>query len=166
MWSSINQAWKTAFELGWEAFSKGNIPIGAVITDEDGNIISSGRNRIFEKSIYNHKIAHAETEALFKLDISKYPNVHSYTLYACMEPCPMCFGAFVMSNLRTLRVAARDGYCGSVHYRDKDPYVASKNIQADFELGSLEIVQLVMHTYFELKRHDGKMNVVTEIFYR
>ena len=47
---------------GWEAFKNGSIPIGAVITDEIGNIISTGRNRIYEIDTLNTKIAHAETE--------------------------------------------------------------------------------------------------------
>ena len=99
---------------GWEAFKNGSIPIGAVITDENGNIISTGRNRIYEHGALNPKIAHAETECLSKLDLSKYPDVKKYTLFTCMEPCPMCFGTFVMSNFRKLRIAAKDSYGGVV----------------------------------------------------
>lgn len=164
MWNTISKAWQAAFEQGWEAFINGSIPIGSVIADENGEIISYGRNRICEKSTLNPKIAHAETEAIQKLDVSKYPNVKSYTLYTCMEPCLMCMGTFVMANLRKLKIAARDGYCGAVHYCNSDSYVASKKIEVDFELGIFEIVQLVMQSYYELRFSNGKKNRITEIF--
>jgi tRNA(Arg) A34 adenosine deaminase TadA len=44
MWTSISRAWQIAFEQGWEAFQNGSIPIGAAIADENGNVISFGRN--------------------------------------------------------------------------------------------------------------------------
>jgi len=164
MWENIEKPWQRAFELGWEALKNGSIPIGAVITDEKGNIISQGRNRLNEKGSLNPKIAHAETEAIQNLNTLEYPNVYEYTLFACMEPCPMCMGAIVMSNLRKLRVAARDGYGGAVHYCKDDPYVLSKKMQVSFESGVLEIVQLTLQTYFELRMRNGDMNHVTKIF--
>ena len=164
MWEIVARPWQAAFEQGWEAFKNKCLPIGAVITDENGNIISSGRSHQFDNTALNPNIAHAESEALQKLDLSKYPNVVDYTLYACMEPCPMCMGTFVMSNLRKLKVAARDSYCGAVHYSKEDPYMISQNLQIDFELGILETVQLAIQVYFELRLRGGKMNRVTDTF--
>lgn len=164
LWASVEKPWQAVFMQGWEAFRHGSIPIGAVITDEQGNILSRGRNRLFENSTLNPKIAHAEMEAIQNLDIAQYPHVYTYTLYTSMEPCPMCMGTFVMSNLRKLKVAARDSYAGSVHFCRDDPYIASKKIQAEFKLGLLETVQLVFHTYFDLHRRQGEMNTVTELF--
>ena len=76
----------------------------------------------------------------------------------------MCMGTFVMSNLRKLRVAARDSYCGAVHYCNDDPYIASKKITVEFELGKLEIVQIAMQAYFELRMRNGEINRVVELF--
>ncbi|NLV62723.1 MAG: nucleoside deaminase [Clostridiaceae bacterium] len=164
MWDEIEKPWKIAFMQGWEAFKNGSIPIGAVITDEFGNIISTGRNRIYEHSTLNPKIAHAETECLLKLDLSKHPNVKQYTLYTCMEPCPMCFGTIVMSNFRKLRIAAKDSYCGAAHYYEIDPYLKAKNMQVVFELGILQIVQLTLQSYFEIKACSGDINHIVELF--
>jgi tRNA(adenine34) deaminase len=164
MWENVEVPWKTAFEQGWEAFAHGSIPIGACITNESGTVISIGRNRIFENSSRNPRIAHAEVEALQSLDTQKYPSIHEYTLYACMEPCPMCIGTMVMSDIRKLRIAAKDSYCGAVHTCYEDPYIASKSIQISFENGLMETVQLVMQTYFELRLRNGNMNVVTMAF--
>ncbi len=149
---------------GWEAFKNGSIPIGAVITDETGNLISMGRNRLYEHDTLNPKIAHAETECLSKLDLLKYPNVKQYTLFACMEPCPMCFGTIVMSNFRKLRIAAKDSYCGATHYCEVDQYIKSKNMQVEFEFGSLQIVQLTLQSYFEIKACNGNINSIVELF--
>ena len=52
MWNNLEIAWKAAFELGWESLKCGSIPIGAVIIDETGNIISQGRNRIYESFLF------------------------------------------------------------------------------------------------------------------
>lgn len=64
----------------------------------------------------------------------------------------MCMGTLVMSGLRRLRTAARDGYCGAVHYRDMSNYIRSKNIDVVFEGGDMELVQLTMQIYHELGR--------------
>ncbi len=164
MWNDLSKAWQTAFSAGWESFKNGSVPIGAVICDENGEIICTGRNRMNEITNGNSKIAHAETDCLLQLDTRKYPDLRSYTLYACMEPCPMCMGTIVMSNFRKLLIAAKDGHCGAVHYCDDDSYVRSKNIEAVFELGNLQLVQLTMQTYFELKKNGGAVNSVVECF--
>lgn len=152
MWNDISFIWQTAFLEGWEAFKKGSVPIGAAICDDNGRIICTGRNRCGELTEGNRRTAHAETDCLNRLDTQKHPDFRSYNLYACMEPCPMCMGTLVMSGLRNLRSAARDGYCGAVHYRDMSRYINSKNIAAVFEGGDLELVQLTMQTYYELGR--------------
>ena len=163
-WNEIEKPWQVAFGQGWQAFKKGSIPIGAAVIDEKGDIISVGRNRIYENKTRNPRIAHAEMECLLNLDISKYPKVREYTLYTCMEPCPMCFGTIVMSNLRKVKIASRDSYCGAVHYCEEDPYIAAKNMQVTFERGTLETVQLVLQSYFELRACNGEINRVVKAF--
>ena len=164
MFNELSKAWQSAFSAGWESFKNGSVPIGAAICDENGKVICTGRNRVNEITKGNSKIAHAETDCLLKLDTQKYPDLSSYTLYACMEPCPMCMGTIVMSNFRKLRIAAKDGYCGSAHYCDDDRYIRSKNINVIFELGDMQLVQLAMQTYFELKKNSGAANSVIECF--
>ncbi|NLK87379.1 MAG: nucleoside deaminase [Clostridiaceae bacterium] len=166
MWEKVSEPWKIAFSQGWESFKKGSIPIGAVITDEIGNIISVGRNRMYESGTLNPRIAHAETVCLQNLDISKYPNVKQYTLYTAMEPCPMCFGTIVMSNFRKIKVAARDSYCGAVYLSEQDPYIKSKNMQIEFESGLLQDIQIVLQAYFELRACNGEVNKIVDIFCR
>lgn len=163
-WNNIEKPWQVSFEQGWQAFKKGSIPIGAVIVDDKNNIISVGRNKIYEKLTPNSKIAHAEMECLLNLDTIKYPNVREYTLFTCMEPCPMCFGTIIMSNIRNIKIASKDSYCGAVHFCNDDSYIASKNMQISFERGILETVQLVLQTYFILRSLNGEANKIVELF--
>lgn len=164
MWDELELPWKIAFSQGWESFRNGSIPIGAALADENGNVISTGRNRLYEPGSLNPRIAHAETECLQRLDTAKYPNVGQYTLYTCMEPCPMCFGTIVMSNIRKVRVAAKDGYCGAVYLAETDPYIKSKNMQIEFGPGNLQGVQIVLQAYFELRAWNGETNKVVDVF--
>lgn len=166
MWDTIPHPWRQAFSEGWQAFLKGSVPIGAAITDEKGVLLSKGRNRTMEQTEPNPKIAHAETEALRKLDTTRFSHVHQYILYTCMEPCPMCMGTIVMANIRTVCIAAHDPYCGAAHYCEEDPYIISKSVRITFEGDALEAVQLVLQTYWELKKHYGQMTRVTELFYK
>jgi len=51
----------------------GSLPIGAVVTDARGKVLSRGHNRIHEGSgppgaVFRHKLAHAELNALRSLD--------------------------------------------------------------------------------------------------
>ena len=49
MWKDLTREWQMTFELTWEAFKRGSIPIGAMIFDEDGNILSAGRNHMGDR---------------------------------------------------------------------------------------------------------------------
>lgn len=69
-----------------------------------------------------------------------------------------------MSNIGKVKIASRDCYCGAVHYCDDDTYIASKNMQVSFEMGTLESVQLVLQTYFELRACDGEINSIVKAF--
>ncbi|MBO4877640.1 MAG: nucleoside deaminase [Ruminococcus sp.] len=150
MWKDLTEEWKTAFGEAWEAFRAGNIPIGAAIYDEDGNLLIKDHNRTAETGIPNPGTAHAEANALRRLDTSLC-NVRKAVLYTTMEPCPMCMGTAVMSNIRHLRYAARDPYCGCVYLKDTDPYISSKGLDYIHEGGEAEFFQLVIQSCHELR---------------
>ena len=64
-------------------------PFGAVITDKEGNIIACGNNKVI---LNNDKTAHAEVIAIRNA---------CQKLNTC-EPCPMCLGAIIWSNIKTV----------------------------------------------------------------
>jgi tRNA(adenine34) deaminase len=97
------------------AFSKGEVPVGAVVVHK-GVIIARGFNQI---ELMNDPTAHAEmialTAAAAHLE-SKW--LKECTLYATLEPCPMCAGAIVLSRIPTVVFGSYDpkmGACGTIY---------------------------------------------------
>ena len=48
MTHGLHAPWPEVFELMWDAYLAGTIPVGAVVTDEAGEVAARGRNRIFD----------------------------------------------------------------------------------------------------------------------
>ena len=120
--------WKRIFDLEWTSLCEGSKAIAALIVSEDGTIISEGRNKIGEESIPNPRVSHAEVEAIRGLDINKYPHVKNYTLYAALEPCPMCMGTMVMGGIRNIVIGAKDAHGGAMGLIEYSSYLKGKNI--------------------------------------
>ena len=104
-----------ALQLAQEAAASGEIPVGCVVSDEDGNIIGRGRNRREEG---RDATAHAEIEAIREACRSRNDwRLDGCTIYVTLEPCPMCTGAIINSRISTVVYGAKDeltGSCGSV----------------------------------------------------
>ena len=104
-----------AMELAREAYDAGEVPVGCVICDSNGNIIGRGRNR---REANADATAHAEIEAIREAcaNIGDW-RLEGCSLFVTLEPCPMCTGAIINSRIPTLVFGARDdvtGSCGSV----------------------------------------------------
>ncbi len=100
-----------ALELAREAEEAGEIPVGCVIVVE-GEIIGQGRNSPIDLL---DPTAHAEMLALRQASIAAANyRLTEATLYATLEPCPMCAGALVAARVRTLVFGARDLRFGGV----------------------------------------------------
>jgi tRNA(adenine34) deaminase len=157
-WDTLSIPWQAAFREAWEAYCNGTIPIGAVIADAEGNILSVGRNRIEDKAasdnqIYGNELAHAEINALLALKMGyKECRDRRVALYTTMEPCPLCMGALYMSDVKILHYAARDPWAGSVNLLGTTPYLSRKPIQvvAPFD-SALEDIFTAMHTEHALQ---------------
>jgi tRNA(adenine34) deaminase len=157
MWNELSFPWQKAFELAWTSFKQNTIPIGTVIVDEQGNIVCEGRNRIYDSAsqhpLTGTTMAHAEMTAMSQLKIAEHPNIRSYTLYSTMEPCPMCFGACVMVNIRHICFAAHDGFAGATSLNDKLDYIKSKKINVSFAGERVQAFQLILQSAFEAQRN-------------
>ena len=104
-----------ALALASRAAEEGEIPVGCVIADADGNIIGRGRNKREERHDATH---HAEIEAIREAcgSIGDW-RLGGCTIYVTLEPCPMCAGAIINSRIPTVVFGAKDentGSCGSV----------------------------------------------------
>jgi tRNA(adenine34) deaminase len=113
----------------------GSIPIGAVITNETGEILSIGRNRSSDKAPESEKqicgvpLAHAELNALLALDYAEV-DPHLCILYSIVEPCPLCIGAICVAGIKNVHYAARDAWSGSTNLLEATPYLRWKSIKA------------------------------------
>jgi len=100
-----------ALELAESAASRGEVPVGAVLT-KDQEIVAEGHNLTVTS---NDPTAHAEVvvirEAAQKLGDWRLTEC---TLYVTLEPCSMCAGALVLSRLRRLVFGASDPKAGMV----------------------------------------------------
>jgi len=120
---------KKALKLAEEAAKDGETPVGAVLIDQSGQVIGTGRNR---REKENSAIAHAEMEAIDRA--GKYLKdwrLSGCTLYVTLEPCPMCTGAIIMSRIDKLYFGAKDeltGSCGSVINLFMEPYGAKTKV--------------------------------------
>lgn len=160
----IGKEWQAVSELSWKSFCEGNLPIAAIIVDDDGNILSEGRNHyVSSKRFPNCKVDHAETECIQQLDIEKYPDLKKYTLYTSMEPCPMCIGTIIMSNLKRVKVAARDSWAGASDICMKNAYANQKSVEVSFADDHLANVQIAIQGCVELK-YNGTNSEVYKSF--
>jgi len=99
-----------------KAGQMGEVPIGAILVSEDGQILSSTHNRTIDLA---DPTAHAEILALREaaLKINNYRLLNT-TLYVTVEPCIMCMGAIVHARISKLVFGTGDpkwGAAGSLY---------------------------------------------------
>ena len=104
-----------ALELAQESALKGEVPVGAIIVDAQGNIVGGGNNQTITN---NDPSAHAEIIALRNAgkNLCNY-RMNECTMYVTLEPCCMCAMALVHARLKEVVFGAYDpktGACGSM----------------------------------------------------
>lgn len=107
---------KRALELARKAAEMDEVPVGAVIVNnESGEILSEAYNlRENNKSATAHAEVLAIERACERLGTWR---LSGYTLYVTLEPCPMCAGAMINSRIDRVVYGVKDmlaGCCGSV----------------------------------------------------
>ena len=106
---------RLALALAAEAEKTGDVPVGAVIMDENGAVIGRGRNR---REARRSAVSHAEIEAIEEACRARGSwRLDGCTLFVTLEPCPMCAGAVINARIPTLVYGAKEpvtGSCGSV----------------------------------------------------
>ncbi len=105
-----------ALEEAEKAWVEGEVPVGAVIADQEGNILAKAHNRCIS---LNDPTAHAEILAIREAaKIKKNYRLNNTILVVTIEPCPMCAGAAVNARIEKLVFGAHDpktGSAGSVY---------------------------------------------------
>lgn len=110
-WDGVDDAWRRALLLAWDAFAEGSIAVGAVVLGPDGEVVAEGRNHSNDPDppagqLGGSFIAHAEVNALGRLPLATPEPI---TLLTTLEPCALC------------RAASRYAHAGEVRFAAADP---------------------------------------------
>ena len=94
------------------ALRKDEVPVGAVIVREDGQIVGRAYNQV---EMLKDATAHAEMIALTQAQEAVGDwRLTDCTLYVTKEPCPMCAGAIVHTRLRRVVFGVGDPKAGAM----------------------------------------------------
>ena len=101
-----------ALALSNRAATFNDVPVGALVVNDQGEIIGVGEN-LREKN--NDPTAHAEIVAI-KNAAQKIGNwrLDDLTMVVTLEPCAMCAGAIVQTRMKRLVFGAFDEKAGAV----------------------------------------------------
>ena len=121
------QLMQQAIELAKGASNFNDVPVGALIVNEQGEILATGQNLRENK---NDPTAHAEMVAIKKAGIKIGTwRLNDLTMVVTLEPCAMCAGAILQSRLKRLVFGAFNknfGAVGSVNDLLRDPRNGNK----------------------------------------
>ena len=93
------------------AAQAGEVPVGAVLVGQDGNILARTRNQM---RALNDPTAHAEMEAI--RDAANWlnrRNLSGHVMYSSSRPCPMCEAAAYWANLSAMFYGNKGAEAGS-----------------------------------------------------
>ncbi|MFA6099385.1 MAG: nucleoside deaminase [Patescibacteria group bacterium] len=112
----------------------GDWPIGCVIVLND-QIIARTHNQVYSTK---DKLAHAEMLALRQVQDILRNSPGEATLYTTYEPCPMCFGAIILSRIKRVVCGIDLDNSGAMHFRENLPLLFKQDkFKVDFTAGIL-----------------------------
>lgn len=114
MQMKLPEPMQAAFEEAEAAAARGEVPVGAVVADGNGRVISRAGNRTLE---FKDPTAHAEVLAIREAArVLGSERLAGHDLYVSLEPCAMCAGAISLARIRRLYFAASDEKMGAVEH--------------------------------------------------
>ena len=113
---------KMALREAAKANQKQEVPIGAVLVDENNELLAAAHNQTIARQ---DPTTHAEILTLRQGadNIGNYRLLNT-TLYVTVEPCPMCMGAAIHARVSRIVFGAHDpkwGAAGSLYNFAADP---------------------------------------------
>ncbi len=140
-----------ALELAAEAAALGEVPVGAILVNAEGEIIGRGFNQCISQQ---DATAHAEIQAI--RDACKSTNnyrLNNATLYVTLEPCTMCIGAIINARIKTLYYGAKEPRTGAIASVCNLPAQPWFNHRLDVKGGLLQAAaKKLLEDFFQAKR--------------
>jgi tRNA(adenine34) deaminase len=110
--AGFNNAMKLALDLAAKASQQGDVPVGAIVLNPQGEVVGKGFNN---REIDNDPMSHAEIVALREAAASNGSwRLDDHTLVVTLEPCTMCAGAAVQARVGRIVFGAFDEKAGAV----------------------------------------------------
>lgn len=140
-----------AIKEAYKAQRRDEVPVGAVLINDKGDILGTGYNRPISSC---DPTSHAEINAVRAASLAEnnYRLVGT-SLYVTIEPCIMCMGAIIHARIRRIIYGAADLKWGAVSSLYKLAKDARMNHQPDVVSGIREKqCQKIMKDFFRNKR--------------
>jgi tRNA(adenine34) deaminase len=103
-----------AMEEAHAAAARGEVPVGACVTANDGTVLARAGNRTLE---LKDATAHAEMLVLREASAAiSSERLMDCDLYVTLEPCAMCAGAISHARVRRVYFGAGDPKMGAVEH--------------------------------------------------
>ncbi|MDD3340699.1 MAG: nucleoside deaminase [Bacilli bacterium] len=143
-----NDYMKEAYQLAQKAFKKKEVPIGAIVVNNN-KIIGKGYNSVERnKDCTKHAEIIAIQQAQKKL---KNWRLNNCTLYVTLHPCLMCIGAIIQSRISHVVYAVESNYLTDSEKEYIDLLLKTHNV--DIQKGSMgEENKKILGTFFKKKR--------------
>jgi tRNA(adenine34) deaminase len=140
-----------AIELAKVAGEGGDVPVGAVIVDKQGNLLAQAGNR---KEREQDPTAHAEILVLRAASrVRQSWRLNDCTLYVTLEPCPMCAGAIVQARIGLLVYGIDDPKTGAIRTVANLPDSACSNHRLEVIAGIRESeCRRQLQSWFSLRK--------------
>ncbi len=91
------------------ALDQGEFPVGCVVVQNNRVIAEGSRKGTGPDNSFFSEVDHAEIRALKNLESCTETFIPSQAvLFATMEPCLMCYGAIILSGIKTIVYAYED----------------------------------------------------------
>ena len=101
-----------ALDLAAKASQQGDVPVGAIVLNSQGDIVGRGFNT---REVNNDPMNHAEIVAMREAAITNNSwRLDDHTLVVTLEPCTMCAGAAVQARIGRIVFGAFDEKAGAV----------------------------------------------------
>jgi tRNA(adenine34) deaminase len=151
---------KKALREAERAFEAGEVPVGAVVvqqaeeSDDGGRLVGRGQNRV---EALDDPTAHAEVLAITAAsETLGRKHLTDCTLYATLEPCPMCAGAAVLARLDRLVFGAFDEKAGAASTLYQIPQDERLNHRVEVVSGlEEERAGALLKAFFQQQREGG-----------
>jgi len=137
-----------------KAYLKGEVPVGAVVADPEGRVLSRAHNQPISLC---DPTAHAEILAIRKAcRVKGNYRLNHCLLVATIEPCLMCMGTAIHARVSMLAFGAHDmkgGAAGSLYDLSRDDRL---NHRIEIVSGVMEDeCRALMRRFFQARRGKG-----------